>query len=1043
MNSTTLLPGVYFQTAIPAVPEVLPRLDIPAFVGFAGSGPIHVPVVVEDFAYFLDIFGSGQVLARDPASGQMVSAQLNPAVSMFFQNGGRRCWVVRVAKKSLSIVGPPQSQEAVSNEFLVPGLLQVGPSGTADATWLEARSEGSWSDGLEVNATLSYSAIEVVCARARADGFELQADPSSPRTPDPGDVLEVVFQNTSSVPEGGRDTVAYLPVQRLETRPAYSPPGKASFVITGGGAWFDAAFPEDFPAFLASPPADSSRIVWLPLPDRVDFLTRQENQQITPAGWGVKTGQFFFLASRSDAQQIRPGSWLRAEFITPVRAGAAALLIQVQEVQGTVVDSGLLSPPAGDEFVEILAAQAWWQLDAPTAAQRSINPIASADIVNLELWVRDATQQVFRLSNLGLSRLDPRYVGTLPTDAQLYSATSSSPIAADSTLIDDVTHPRFALAAPTSDASDLLFVPLGVPGLVNEDFYAQAVALAGSALDRDGLSSFSPYLFLDPDLRDSTADALLAEAFHKQYQLQRDPTAPSPGEPLQGIHAILPIDEVSILSVPDAPDRGWNPTKSNVEILGAPDPLSVHSTGETTVVASWGAPPGAISYLLEQSFDPRFTDPISVWTGTSAQSDPLTLPETCTTIFYYRARANGLLGPGPWSVTFVFPSTPGPFELCDPGLLAAPDLSVLLTDRARTVLEWTGSSAADQFILQSSLDPTFELNSTLYQGPARTFDVTQDFTAPMYYRVAAQRGLTPSPWSKTIFTVPTASSSSELTQLSGDTLGDVVSGRGQDLSTIHSAMLRLCAARGDVVSVLSVPLDFETDACVLYRQQLASLLAGDADGRALSYGALFHPWLIASDTPGVLTNVVPDGAITGTIAARTIDLGAWYSPANQPLHGVLGIIPALPSSSLARFFPEQINAIRQDPTGFIAASSATLSDDSELVELTVRRLMILLRRLALRDGMTFVFESNDPSFQRRVRRQFEELLRGLYVRGAFAGATANQAFSVVADNSVNTQADVDDGRFIVELRVAPSRPLAFLTVRLVQAGGSLSVSEAS
>jgi phage tail sheath protein FI len=254
-------------------------------------------------------------------------------------------------------------------------------------------------------------------------------------------------------------------------------------------------------------------------------------------------------------------------------------------------------------------------------------------------------------------------------------------------------------------------------------------------------------------------------------------------------------------------------------------------------------------------------------------------------------------------------------------------------------------------------------------------------------------------------------------------------------------MLQLCAARGDVVALLNVPVDFETDACVLYGQQLAAREASDGGDRTLSYGALFHPWLIISDTPSTLTTAVPDGSIAGIIAARAIQEGAWYSPANQLLNGVLGLAPPLPASSRGRFFAAQLNLIEQEPRGFIAASSATLSGDSELTEFTVRRLLILLRRLVLRDGMTFVFESNDSGFQRRVRRQFEDLLRTLYVRGAFAGASQDQAFRVVADGSVNTQDDIDNGRFIVELRVAPSRPLAFLTVRLVQAGGALTVSE--
>ena len=39
---------------------------------------------------------------------------------------------------------------------------------------------------------------------------------------------------------------------------------------------------------------------------------------------------------------------------------------------------------------------------------------------------------------------------------------------------------------------------------------------------------------------------------------------------------------------------------------------------------------------------------------------------------------------------------------------------------------------------------------------------------------------------------------------------------------------------------------------------------------------------------------------------------------------------------------------------------------------------------------------------------------------------------LVADASLNTPQSVDQGRFIVELRVAPSLPMTILTIRLVQ-----------
>jgi phage tail sheath protein FI len=41
---------------------------------------------------------------------------------------------------------------------------------------------------------------------------------------------------------------------------------------------------------------------------------------------------------------------------------------------------------------------------------------------------------------------------------------------------------------------------------------------------------------------------------------------------------------------------------------------------------------------------------------------------------------------------------------------------------------------------------------------------------------------------------------------------------------------------------------------------------------------------------------------------------------------------------------------------------------------------------------------------------------------------------VVTDSSINTPQSMDEGRIIVELKVAPALPLTFLTVRLVETG---------
>src|SRR5947209_2191195 len=82
-------PGVYYErvdasgAAIAAV-----RTDVAGFVGIAQRGPLDVPVPIESYrqfqAHFGDVIGSGYLAYTARA---------------FFENGGRRCWVVRVASR--------------------------------------------------------------------------------------------------------------------------------------------------------------------------------------------------------------------------------------------------------------------------------------------------------------------------------------------------------------------------------------------------------------------------------------------------------------------------------------------------------------------------------------------------------------------------------------------------------------------------------------------------------------------------------------------------------------------------------------------------------------------------------------------------------------------------------------------------------------------------------------------------------------------------------------------------------------------------------
>src|SRR6185437_6173324 len=203
-----------------------------------------------------------------------------------------------------------------------------------------------------------------------------------------------------------------------------------------------------------------------------------------------------------------------------------------------------------------------------------------------------------------------------------------------------------------------------------------------------------------------------------------------------------------------------------------------------------------------------------------------------------------------------------------------------------------------------------------------------------------------------------------------------------------------------------------------------------------------HPWLTSRDEGALadLRTSPPDGAATGIMARRTIDRGAWISPANVALSGVVALTPAVPRTALSTLQDAQVNAFRQEARGFVCLGDDTLSSDPDLLSINVRRLLSLLRRAALSLGAGYVFEPNDARLARLVQRGFGGLLGTLFQRGAFAGSTPAQAYQLaVATDPASTSAA--QGYFVVDVSVAPSLPLRFLTVRLVQTGDTGVITE--
>src|SRR5215470_8996503 len=122
-------PGVYYRRADVSAPVVSAiRTDVAGFVGIASRGLVDVAMPIESWRQFQAHYG-----------GFTGSGFLAYAVRGFFENGGRRCWIVRVASND-----PAGGASSAA--------LEVLGATTAKPVWnVAASSPGIWGNSVTVS----------------------------------------------------------------------------------------------------------------------------------------------------------------------------------------------------------------------------------------------------------------------------------------------------------------------------------------------------------------------------------------------------------------------------------------------------------------------------------------------------------------------------------------------------------------------------------------------------------------------------------------------------------------------------------------------------------------------------------------------------------------------------------------------------------------------------------------------------------------------------------------------------------------------------
>jgi len=127
-----------------------------------------------------------------------------------------------------------------------------------------------------------------------------------------------------------------------------------------------------------------------------------------------------------------------------------------------------------------------------------------------------------------------------------------------------------------------------------------------------------------------------------------------------------------------------------------------------------------------------------------------------------------------------------------------------------------------------------------------------------------------------------------------------------------------------------------------------------------------------------------------------------------------------------------VNALRVLPDGATAIWGARTLGEDEWKYVNLRRYFLFLEASLDRGTQWAVFEPNGERLWERVRASVDAFLLGQWPQGALAGITADEAWFVRCGRDTMTQDDLDAGRLVFVVGVAPVRPAEFVIIRIGQ-----------
>lgn len=262
------------------------------------------------------------------------------------------------------------------------------------------------------------------------------------------------------------------------------------------------------------------------------------------------------------------------------------------------------------------------------------------------------------------------------------------------------------------------------------------------------------------------------------------------------------------------------------------------------------------------------------------------------------------------------------------------------------------------------------------------------------------------------------------------------------LNEAQTALVAHCNTMQDRVAILDSLRDITDDKMVITSDAATPGIwrpGTDLNG----YGTFYFPWIMVADPlgkPGDRVAVPPSGHLAGIYARSDAQRGVQKAPANEVVLGALDVRYPVSKILQSSLNPDGVNCIRSFNGTIKVYGARTLASDTsggnaEWTYVNVRRVVNFLRESIDAGTQWVVFEPNAPDLWSKIRRNVGAFLNAQWAAGVLVGATPQQAFYVLCDET-NNPPDVQAlGQVVAEIGVAVVRPAEFVIFRLSQWAG--------